>query len=117
MSVGSVSDYPSLLDAIRKRPGLYYHQLDGKKSIQSLASFLGGVAFSESFHGVRSGNRMGNFEWDKFEKWVEKKVNESRLSLNSLGLADYLSPSDSEAFDLWFSWYDQFILENSHVQL
>ena len=116
MSVGSVSDYPSLLEAIRKRPSLYCHQLDGKKSIQSLASFLGGIAFSESFHEIRSDNCMGKFEWGKFEFWVNKNFNERRLSLNSLGLADYLSPSDSEAFDLWFSWYDQFTSEYNHAQ-
>ena len=100
------NDYPTLLEEIRKRPQMY---LGGdEKNLELLAAYLDGFATAEWFHDVSPKKHMGNFNWEEFEEWVKNKYNTNRLSLNSMPLALHVSESKSEAFDLWFSWYDLF---------
>jgi len=97
-------DLPSLLEAIRKRPGMFL----GHKTVYGLSVFLAGLAFAENYHNMPASDRLGGFDMEQFERWVEMKFNPSRLSLNSLSLAEHLAGSDESGFDLWFSWYDEF---------
>ena len=98
----NLSDYPSLLNAIRKRPMLYHG--GETRSIDLLSAFIGGIAF----RGVvdPSGrNEWESFDWNKYEAWVNNAFNTNRLALNSFSLAAKLTNSQEEGFDLWFSWY------------
>jgi len=99
-------DYPSLLGEIRKRPQMY---LGGKdRNLELLGTFLDGFRTAEWFHELPEPQHMGGFDWDRFEAWVKSKYNPKRLSLNSMPLAIYISASKSAAFDLWFTWYDEY---------
>mgnify|MGYP000418557008 CR=1 FL=1 len=100
------TDFPSLLEEIRKRPQMY---LGGEqRSLELLAAYLGGFDLAELFHELPVEKRMGNFDWGSFEEWVRNEYNPRRLSRNSFGLAIHLSESQTKSFDLWFSWYDLF---------
>ena len=100
------TDFPSLLEEIRKRPQMY---LGGdQRSLELLAAYLGGFEMAEWFHELPAEQRMGNFDWSAFEEWVRNEYNPEHLSRNSFGLAIHFTGSQMEAFDLWFSWYDLF---------
>jgi hypothetical protein len=96
-------DLPSLLDAIRKRPGMFL----GHKTIFGLSLLLMGIQFAEEYHDVPETTRFKGFDLPGFERWVESKYNPRRLSHNSRNLAEYLA-GDEAGFDMWFSWYDEF---------
>jgi hypothetical protein len=99
-------DYPSLLEEIRKRPQMY---LGGdERNLESLATLLDGFKMAEWFHALPEAQHMGGFDWESYESWVKRKYNPKRLSLNSMPLAVYISDSSADAFDLWFSWYDEY---------
>lgn len=100
------SDYPTLLEEIRKRPQMY---LGGdERNLESLGVFLDGFAMAEWFHEIPIEKHMGSFDWESYEEWVKNKYNTERLSLNSIPLAIYITDSKADAFDIWFSWYDLF---------
>jgi hypothetical protein len=99
-------DYPSLLEEIRKRPQMY---LGGEeRNLRLLGAFLDGFKTAEWFHNLPEAQHMGGFDWESYEKWVKHKYNTKRLSANSMPLALYVSDSEAAAFDLWFSWYDEY---------
>jgi hypothetical protein len=98
-------DIPTLLAAIRKRPGMFL----GKKSITLLQLLLNGIELAEDFHDIPLNDRMGGFDERGFEEWVEAKSNPKRLTLNAKSLAAYIAGNESDGFDLWFSWYDEFL--------
>jgi len=100
----NIVDYPSLLEEIRKRPQMWHN--GETRSALLLKTFISGFQYSQNFHKVESGNLLGGFNWGDFEKWVEVKFNPKRKSYDSFTWAIYLSDSEAEAFDLWFSWYD-----------
>jgi hypothetical protein len=97
-------DLPSLLAAIRQRPGMFL----GHKTVFGLSLLLSGIMFAEDYHEIPGKARIGGFDLEKFEKWVESEYNPQRLSHNSLSLAEHLAGSDAAGFDLWFSWYDEY---------
>jgi hypothetical protein len=97
-------DFPSLLAAIRQRPGLFL----GHKSAYGLQILLMGFEFAENYHGVPESSRLGGFDHAKFEGWIVSKYNPDRLSHNSITLAEHVAGSDAAGFDLWFQWYDEY---------
>lgn len=97
-------DIPTLLAAIRARPGMFLVC----KTVSGLHMLLCGIGFAEDFHGIPETERIGGFDREGFEQWVESRHNPRRLSLNSFGLAAYLAESEAAGFDLWFRWYDEF---------
>lgn len=100
-----VPDVPTLLAELRRRPGMWI----GTKSIERLDQMLGGIDFAEDWHRIPAKARFGGFDFTAFEVWVEHTYNPKRLSVRSFGLAATLAGSDTEGFDLWFRWYDEFI--------
>lgn len=100
------TDYPSLFEEIRKRPMMW---LGGDEpSITLLAAFVSGIDVAEHFHHISTEDCIDGFDWRKFEHWIAQQFNQKRLSLNSFSLARYKTESEHEAFNLWYSWYDQF---------
>src|SRR5262249_33278325 len=97
-------DMPSLLEAIRRRPGMFL----GQATVSGLDLLLAGILFAEDYHDVPKSSRIGGFDVDGFEKWVCSKYNPQQLSLKSSGLARHLAGSETAGFDLWFNWYDEF---------
>lgn len=97
-------DLPALLEAIRRRPGMYL----GEKTILGLSLLLSGIGLAEDLHGIPEDCRIGGFDFPAFEKWVEAAYNPRRLSHNSMTLAAALAESVAAGFDLWFGWYDEF---------
>jgi hypothetical protein len=97
-------DLPTLLAAIRARPGMFL----GHTTICGLYLFLSGVGFAEDFHDLPAAARIGGFDAEGFERWVEQRYNPRRLSLNSFSLAAHLAGSEAAGFDQWFAWYDEF---------
>ena len=97
-------DIPTLLAAVRTRPGMFL----GHQTISGLNLLLSGIRFAEDFHGLTEANRIGGFDFDEFERWVESRHNPRRLSHNSFGLAAHLAGSEAAGFDLWFVWRDEF---------
>lgn len=109
------TDFPSLLEEIRKRPQMY---LGGdERNLELLRAYLGGFDTAEWFHELPTVKRMGNFDWNSFEAWVKREHNPRRLCVNSFGLAIYISDSKKDAFDLWFTWYDLFRYITHELQL
>ena len=98
-------DMPTLLAAIRARPGMFL----GEQTVCGLHLLLGGINFAEDFHDLPAAGRIGGFDAAGFERWVEARHNPRRLSLNSFGLAARQAGSEAAGFDLWFGWYDAFI--------
>lgn len=99
-------DYPTLLEEIRKRPQMYHG--GDERSALLLSIFLGGFDVAELFHNIPETERLGGFDWDSYEKWIRESFNPERLSLNSFSLASHITSTQQEAFDLWYSWYDDF---------
>jgi hypothetical protein len=97
-------DLPSLLEAIRRRPGMFL----GHKTVLGLSLLLSGIEFAEDYHVVPEPARIRGFDLPGFERWVESKYNPRRLSHNSCSLAEHIAVADEAGFDLWFSWYDEF---------
>lgn len=95
---------PSLLEAIRQRPGMFL----GHQTAYGLSVLLMGFMFAEDYHDVPAQDRLGGFDLASFEAWVEKTYNPKRLSQNSRSLAEHVAGSDAAGFDLWFRWYDEF---------
>ena len=79
-----------------------------ERSLRSLAIYLSGFEMAEWFHELPKEKRLGNFEWELYEKWIRQEYNKERLNLRSFTLAESLTDSQKEAFDLWFSWYDKY---------
>ena len=97
-------DLPSLLAAIRRRPGMFL----GHQTIRGLNLFLGGFYFSEDLYDIPNADRLQGFERPQFEQWVDSKFNLERISMNSFYLAEHIAGSDAAGFDLWFRWYDEY---------
>ena len=94
----------SLLTAIKKRPAMFLTS----KSVESLSSFINGIQFAEAFHNIESSKQFCDFDFTTFEEWVNQTFNTHSLTLNSFGLAVYLSGTDHKGFDQWFTWYETF---------
>src|SRR5262245_27431026 len=97
-------DLPSLLDAIRRRPGMFL----GHQGAYGLSVLLIGFMFAEDYHELPEANRLGGFDREKFEPWIVEKYNPKRLAHDSYSLAEHLAGSDAAGFDLWFQWYDEY---------
>lgn len=102
-------DMPTLLAAIRKRPGMFL----GQQTIRGLHLFLCGIWFAEDFHTVPVDERIAGFDYAAFERWVDSRYNPQRLSTNSFTLAEKLAGSGAAGFDTWFAWYDEFVASNN----
>ena len=102
-------DYPSLLNEIRSRPQLWHG--GEERSVELLAAFLSGIRIGEELHEIPPSNRLRGFDWEAFESWVETNFNAKKLTFNSFSLAAHFSRSQKEAFDLWYSWHDEFTKE------
>lgn len=97
-------DLPTLLAAIRKRPGMFL----GHQTVCGLHLLLQGFFLAEDFHDVPSDARLGGFDFEAFEKWIEARFNPQHLSVRSYWLAERLAGDEETGFDLWFRWYDEF---------
>lgn len=100
-----IPDLQTLLGEVRRRPAMWL----GCKSIGRLRVMLAGIQFAEEFHDVRKEARFGGVDFVGFEKWVERAYNPQQLTLDSFGLSRYLAGSEEDGFDVWFSWYDEFL--------
>ncbi|NJD05855.1 MAG: hypothetical protein FIA97_05075 [Methylococcaceae bacterium] len=100
------TDYPSLLEEIRKRPMMWFG--GDERSITLLAAFLTGVCVAENFHHIPTTSCIGGFGWQDFEHWIARQFNQKMLTLDSFSLAKYKTGVEHEAFDLWYSWYDEY---------
>ncbi len=98
-------DMPALLTAIRARPGMFL----GHQTVNGLHLLLSGIWFAEDFHDLPRAKRLGGFDSEAFESWVESHHNPERLSLNSFSLAARVAGDEASGFDLWFTWYDSFV--------
>ena len=105
-----ISDYPSLLEEVRKRPQMW-HGGETRSSLL-LKTFIDGFRYSEHFHKIDNSCRLGGFPWGDFEKWVQVNYNPKRKSYDSFTWASYLSDTELDAFDLWLKWYDIFRKES-----
>jgi hypothetical protein len=110
----SIPDFPSLVAEIRRRPGMYCR----KHSIRALAGLLSGIELAEDFHEIGRGSRLGTASFDRgrFERWIEQRRNPTRLTANSVTLAEIVAGSDEAGFNLWLQWYDDFALQESPTQ-
>jgi len=96
----------SLLFVTRERPDLYL----GSKTLKGLHYYIDGVFFAEHMYDIPRCKKMIDFDWARFEPWVQKEKNKKLGYYRSFGIAAKKTKSDEEAFDLWFSWYDEFNL-------
>ena len=94
-----ITDWPSLLDQIRRRPGMWL----GTASIERLRSFLGGIDLAEHLYHVPAERALAGFSFVEFEEWVEERFNPRRMSVLSFELARDRSDSQEEALTLWFT--------------
>src|SRR5436190_20046044 len=88
-------DYSALFEAIRNRPGTFL----AKQSIYGLDIFLHGIWFAENLHEIDESERLGGFDFEQFEKWVELQYNVRHLAHNSLSLAAELAGDNEAGFD------------------
>ena len=95
-------DMPALLAEVRRRPGMWM----GRKSIWALSDMLAGISYAENFHEVPAEKRIGGFDSDAFEKWVDLTYQSG--SCGSFRTAERIAGSDEAGFELWFKWYDEF---------
>ena len=102
-----IKDYPTFLSEIKKRPQMWCGGQE--RSATLLSTFLNGFRYSEHFHKIPESERLGGFDWDHFEKWVQKNYNPKGLSYDSFSLAVFQSKEELKAFDLWFSWYEIYV--------
>ena len=118
-------DVPALLAAIRANPAMFL----GRVSALRLGSLFDGIWLAEEFHRVPAADRIGGFDQEAFEAWVEARYNPRRLTFRSFTLAvrragrelprDPSGPAVSRArrqeagFILWFEWYDEFMAGGS----
>ncbi len=102
--IRQIRDWPTFFEQVRRRPGMWL----GHRSLTALQFLLHGVHLAEFFYDVPEGSRLGNFPFQEFEEWVERRYNPRRLSVNSFWMARDIADSEEAAFDLWFSWYDEF---------
>ena len=104
--IRKVKDIPSFLEQLRRRPGLWLGF--GEESVLALCTIFEGIQLAEFFYDVPKSKRLGNFNFEKYEKWVNAEYNLDKLSVNSFHLANIRAGSDIKGFWLWFEWYDQF---------
>lgn len=97
----------SQLAVIRSRPGMYL----GGKTLKGLHHYVDGIRAAEHMYNIHPSKRISDFDWGIFEPWHLKKLKikpkgYSRSFVNAMEM----TKSDEEAFDLWFSWYDEYNL-------
>lgn len=97
-------EFPELLAELRARPGMYL----GGKSVRNLNHLLSGFDLAEMAHEIPPGDRLGGFDWEGFERWVQSRSSPNKLNANSFYLAAHGTGSDEAGFDRWFEWYDAF---------
>jgi hypothetical protein len=99
-----IRDWPTFFDQVRRRPGMWL----GSASLTALQHYLNGIDLAECLYDVPDKDRLKGFSFPEFEEWADKRFNPRRLSINSFHMARQVCDSENEAFDLWFSWYDEF---------
>ena len=109
----AITDWPTLLAEVRRRPGMYL----GEPSLKALQHELDGIQWAEQLYAVPPERRLQGFSFAAFERWFQEHLNPRRLSLNSFHMARCLTASDEAAFHLWFSWYDSFRSEQAPPDL
>jgi len=97
-------DAPALLAAIRTNPGMFL----GRATARGLGLLLDGVHLAEEFHAVPAADRIGGFDREDFERWVESRYNPRQLTFRSFSLAARRGRSEEAGFVLWFDWYDEY---------
>jgi hypothetical protein len=107
--IQQIKDWPTYFEQIRRRPGMWL----GQASLTALDNQIGGIELAERIHDVPRNMRLGGFPWSDFEKWADERFNPNRLSIRSFSMALRITNSESEAFELWFQWYDQFNKEQA----
>jgi hypothetical protein len=98
------TDWPSFFHKVRVRPGQWF----GEQSITALQHFINGIKLAAHLYEVPVERELGGFSFEDFERWTDGRFNPDRLSVNSFDLARRSSESETEAFQKWFGWYDQF---------
>ncbi|WP_435016162.1 hypothetical protein TA3x_003724 [Tundrisphaera sp. TA3] len=99
-----ITDWPSLIEQIRKCPGMWL----GSASVSALSHFLYGIQMAEVLHDLPMEKRLGGFPADEFEEWVADHFNPERLVVRSFHLALLASDSEMAGFRTWLDWYDRF---------
>ena len=102
--IRQIKDWPSFLEQVRRRPGMWL----GTTSIAGLHLLLQGFSLAEFVYDIPAEKMLAGFPFEEFEKWADSRFNPRRLSINSFGMAGRLADSEEGAFTLWFEWYDQF---------
>jgi hypothetical protein len=90
----------SVLVMLRNRHVMYL----GSKSCVALMHFIDGMFMGAYFY--KAAHMPKDFDWARFEEWFRTKFKVSKKRSFSYALEQ---AADSEAFDLWFSWYDDYI--------
>lgn len=91
-----------MLKVLRIRPEMYL----GEKSLKALHHFVDGMIL------VCQLNHLPwlDFDFDEFDDWVRtNKAKHKRSMSRSFKTAQIQARTDTTGFDLWFSWYDEFM--------
>lgn len=63
---------------------------------------------AEHWHSVPEQSRRVGSAWFEYERWVQRSKSPRLRDHNSFDKAAREADSDEAAFDLWFSWWDEF---------
>jgi hypothetical protein len=107
--IRQIRDWPTFFEQVRRRPALWL----GSASLTALQSLMAGIGLAELLYDIPERDHLKGFPFSEFEEWADKRFNPDRLSINSFGMAKQIGGSENEAFDLWFSWYDEFQSQRS----
>ena len=99
------SNFCTFIEEVRNKPQMYHG--GEERNILLFSALISGIVLAEEYYGVEN-QVLTEFDWERFESWVEDRYNNRKLSFKSFTLANYLSESSEQGFDLWFSWYDEF---------
>ena len=102
--ISKVHDWPSLLEQIRLRPGMWLDE----DSTTALSNLKAGIELAELLYEIPDDKALRGFDFEAFYHWVTVKCNPLKLSLDTFGLARYVTETERDAFDKWFGWYDEF---------
>jgi hypothetical protein len=98
----SPKSWHSTLRILRDRPAMYL----GSKTLKGLLYFVEGIRWAEYMYSVRSSDRLVDFNWHRFEPWLQIRL--QKQFKRSFLWALEMTKTEEEAFDLWFTWYDEY---------
>ena len=70
-----------------------------------------GIFHAEHLYRIPFTERLDDFKWYRFEPWIQAKLKfTTRSFLEALyrNQGAYGEGHDDDAFDLWFTWYDEY---------